>query len=332
MVEDKIVGMTTLIPIEPLISAGYIPRDLNNLFINSKDPERLIDIAEGDGIPRQFCTWVKGIYGAVKYFNVKRVIIPSQGDCSNCLSLGEILESQGIDVYYFRYPYNRNRDELISEIKKLCGYFNTDIKKSKEVFEYLREIRIKLKYLDDIAHKTLHVPGEILHSFLISASDFNGNIEDFKTKLLKAISIYEGKGRDNSIKPLALTGVPPIISNIFSIVEDFGYRFVYFESAREFSLPYFDNFIDAYLNYTYPYSLKYRIKHIKYEVNRRKVSGVIHYIQSFCHRQLECMILKKELGVPTLFLEGEDYAPITAQQLMRLESFLKIMSLNQNNL
>ncbi len=34
----KTVGITTTIPIECLIAAGYTPVDLNNLFISHPDP------------------------------------------------------------------------------------------------------------------------------------------------------------------------------------------------------------------------------------------------------------------------------------------------------
>ena len=59
----KKIGITTNVPIEVLIAAGYRPVDLNNIFISDPDPERLIKLAEKDGFPINCCGWIKGIYG-----------------------------------------------------------------------------------------------------------------------------------------------------------------------------------------------------------------------------------------------------------------------------
>ncbi len=45
------IGITTTVPTEVLLAAGYQPVDLNNLFISDPDPERLVDIAEPAGFP-----------------------------------------------------------------------------------------------------------------------------------------------------------------------------------------------------------------------------------------------------------------------------------------
>jgi benzoyl-CoA reductase/2-hydroxyglutaryl-CoA dehydratase subunit BcrC/BadD/HgdB len=56
------IGITTTVPIEILMAAGYKPVDLNNLFIGSTERERLVNIAERAGFPQNCCTWIKGIY------------------------------------------------------------------------------------------------------------------------------------------------------------------------------------------------------------------------------------------------------------------------------
>ena len=40
------IGITTTVPIEVLLAAGYQPVDLNNVFITDPNPERLVSIAE----------------------------------------------------------------------------------------------------------------------------------------------------------------------------------------------------------------------------------------------------------------------------------------------
>ncbi len=57
------IGITTTVPIEILLAAGYQPVDLNNEFITDPSPERLVNIAEKAGFPLNCCSWIKGIYG-----------------------------------------------------------------------------------------------------------------------------------------------------------------------------------------------------------------------------------------------------------------------------
>ena len=39
----KKIGLTTTVPIEVLLAAGYTPIDLNNLFITSEDYSRYLE-------------------------------------------------------------------------------------------------------------------------------------------------------------------------------------------------------------------------------------------------------------------------------------------------
>ncbi|MDP4178409.1 MAG: 2-hydroxyacyl-CoA dehydratase, partial [Bacillota bacterium] len=48
----KKIGLTTTVPIEVLLAAGYKPVDLNNIFIASSDYFKYIDMAERDGFPK----------------------------------------------------------------------------------------------------------------------------------------------------------------------------------------------------------------------------------------------------------------------------------------
>lgn len=324
MAKPEIIGMTTMVPVECILSAGFVPMDLNNSFINHKDPASLIEKAEDDGLPRNLCSWVKGIYGYLMNNPVKKVIIPVLGDCSNCVTLGELLEYKGIDVYYFSYNHKQDRSLLKREISLLAEYLGTDFEASKNIYNDLIPIRKKLKTLDERAYKNKNIPSDVLFYFLVSSSDFNSDINLFSQKLDDAL---KGKyDTSPSLTTIGLTGVPPIVLDLPSTVERLGTRITYFETPRQFSLPYFDDFVDAYILYTYPYSLKNRLDDIKYESSKRKINGLVHYIQSFCHRQIENVIIKKEIDLPILMLEGESPEKTNAQQLMRLEAFLSILS------
>jgi benzoyl-CoA reductase/2-hydroxyglutaryl-CoA dehydratase subunit BcrC/BadD/HgdB len=98
------IGITTTVPTEVLLAAGYQPVDLNNLFISDPDPERLVDIAERAGFPINCCTWIKGIYGVVMNQDIDTVLCVTSGDCSNTIMLMEVLKLKGRNVIPFAYP------------------------------------------------------------------------------------------------------------------------------------------------------------------------------------------------------------------------------------
>ena len=60
-------------------------------------------------------------------------------------------------------------------------------------------------------------------------------------------------------------------------------------------------------------------------MKRRRLAGVIHYVQSFCFRQVEDIILRKYLDVPVLTLESDRSTVIDARTVTRLESFVSML-------
>jgi len=80
-----------------------------------------------------------------------------------------------------------------------------------------------------------------------------------------------------------------------------------------------------YLSYTYPYDVFARIADIKREVRRRRLHGLIHYVQSFCFRQMEDLLIRREVGLPMLTLEGDRPGPVEAPTRTRIESFIEML-------
>ena len=96
----KKIGFTTTIPVEFVLAGGNIPVDLNNVFVCNQNPNHLIDEAQDDGLPRNCCSWIKGLYSvAVKEKAVDEVISVTNGDCSNTHALTELYISNGIKNY-----------------------------------------------------------------------------------------------------------------------------------------------------------------------------------------------------------------------------------------
>jgi benzoyl-CoA reductase/2-hydroxyglutaryl-CoA dehydratase subunit BcrC/BadD/HgdB len=327
------IGITTTVPIEVIYTAGHVPVDLNNAFISRPDHQRLVEEAELAGFPRNLCAWIKGIYGTVKDIeDLEAVIAVTQGDCSNTHALMEILQMEGIEVIPFAYPYERDYDILRMQMEKLMNRMGVKWNPVNDMLGRLDSIRAKAHEIDEITWRDGLVNGYENHLYLVSCSDMEGDPDAFEDKLdgfLEEVRARDGGGienRQDGLVRLGYVGVPPIAPEIYDFCESMGTRVVYNETQRQFSLP-FDSpdLVEKYLLYSYPYSIFYRLEDIKREVERRKLNGVLHYVQSFCFRQVEDMILRRSLHLPILTVELDHSVRLDARTRMRLENFVSML-------
>jgi benzoyl-CoA reductase/2-hydroxyglutaryl-CoA dehydratase subunit BcrC/BadD/HgdB len=131
--------------------------------------------------------------------------------------------------------------------------------------------------------------------------------------------------RTDSIR-LAYIGVPPIYTDLYSYLEKRGARVVFNEVQRQFAMPSdAEDLVEQYRAYTYPYRVFDRLDDIKAELERRNIDGVIHYVQSFCYRQIEDMIFREKLDLPILTVEGDKPGKLDARTKLRLDSFLEML-------
>ncbi|MEW6087738.1 MAG: 2-hydroxyacyl-CoA dehydratase family protein [bacterium] len=325
---DKRVGFTTSIPVEVIFAAGLVPLDLNNIFINHLNKDKLVEFAEEAGFPRNTCSWIKGIYSTALKLKMKRIIGVIQGDCSNTHALMETWKLEGLDIIPFSYPYDHlDKKHLKNEIKKLIDYFGTTWDKVNKIKKRLDEIRKLLVELDNLTWRENRVSGFVNHLYLVASSDFNGSFEQFEEKLIRFLDIAKKSPKINQNFPrIAYIGVPPIFSDFYLYFEGLGVHVVYNEIQRQFSMPYLKkNIVEQYGSFSYPYGAYFRLKDIKKELKRRRVDGVIHYTQSFCFRQIEDMVFRHEIDIPFLSIEGDRPGNLDARTKLRLESFAEML-------
>jgi benzoyl-CoA reductase/2-hydroxyglutaryl-CoA dehydratase subunit BcrC/BadD/HgdB len=116
------------------------------------------------------------------------------------------------------------------------------------------------------------------------------------------------------------------VSGLHEGFERAGARFVLNEVQRQFAMPASGGtLVEQYLAYTYPYSFFERLADIRTEVARRGVRGVVHYVQSFCFRQIEDILLREEVGLPVLTLEGDAPGPLDGRTRIRIEAFVEML-------
>ena len=324
------IGLTSTIPVEIIIAAGLKPVDINNLFIGSDNPERLVSQAESGGFPQNICSWIKGIYSSVLSNGLKNVIAVTGGDCSNTIALAEILAGRGVRVIPFDYPYNRDRALLTAQMDKLMLTLSTDWDSVEAARVRINRIRTRLKELDRLTFQENVITGFENHIFLVSSSDFMSDPDRFE-KELDVLLIEAGKRnpRSGEIR-IGYLGVPPIFTDFYEYMESMGARVVFNEVQRQFSMPFeSEDIVEQYLLYTYPYGVEGRIADIKKAITERQLDGLIHYTQTFCFRQLYDIILREQLPVPILTLEGDRPGKIDSRTALRIETFIEILKDNK---
>jgi benzoyl-CoA reductase/2-hydroxyglutaryl-CoA dehydratase subunit BcrC/BadD/HgdB len=319
------IGFTTSIPVEILFAAGLNPCDLNNIFVTHADPLHFLELAERDGFPKSMCNWIKGLYGVVKESGIDTVIAVLEGDCSNTRALTEILSHRGVRTIAFSYPFDRDRESLGREIGKLKKIFEVDERMLACVEAGIMQVRQGLQTIDRMTWKDGLIRGEENHVWQVSASDMEGDYEAFARKI--AVFTDQAKGRlPLEGIPLGYVGVPPITTDIYRFLEDCGCRITYNEVQRQFALPYdTGDLIDRYLLYTYPYGIFARVDDIRREIKRRKLAGIVHYVQAFCYRAIEDIILKEMLDVPVITIEGDLPKTLDTRTRLRLEAFVEML-------
>lgn len=321
------VGLTTTVPVEVLLAAKVTPVDLNNLFISDLQRDGLVARAELDGYPRNVCGWIKGIYATVLERGIDRVIAVTQGDCSQTHAMVETLQAAGVEVIPFAYPYDRDRELLRHQIERLAERLGTTWEAAERVRESLIPLRRRLAELDRLTWEEELVTGAENQYYLVSASDFASDVEGFASQVEKTIAQAQTRQPTRGRVRLGVIGVPTIISDLYPALEKLGVQVVFNEIPRQFAmLPYLDcELLEQYARYTYPYDVFGRIADVRREIERRRLDGVIHYVQTFCFRQIQDLLIKRELPVPVLTLEGDKPTPLDARNRLRIEAFVEML-------
>lgn len=327
------IGITTTVPVEIILAAGHIPVDLNNIFITSPEAGRFVEAAEEAGYPRNICGWIKGLYSVVanKDINagcggIDKVIAVTQGDCSNTHALMETYELAGVETIPFAYPFDRDYDLLKLQMEKLMDALGTDWETVTSVKRQLDKLRLKVAEIDRLTWQENTVSGFHNHLYQVSCSDFNSDTASFEDDVDNFLTEAKDAAEYADVLRLGFIGVPPIFPDLYSYLETMGARVVYNEVQRQFAMPFAtDDIVEQYRLYTYPYGVFGRIKDIETEIERRNLDGIIHYVQSFCFRQIEDIILREKLDIPILTIEGDKPGKIDARTRLRIESFLEML-------
>ena len=322
------IGITTTVPIEVLLAAGYQPVDLNNVFITDPNPERLVKIAERAGFPLNCCSWIKGIYGVCMDYGIDTVLCVTTGDCSNTVMLMEVLKHKGLKTIPFAYPDQPSPRLMQSTLQALAETLGTTLEAAAKIRDELQPCRNLALELDQLTWREGLVSGWENHLWLVSTSDFNQDQHKYEHQLQSLLAdCQQRQPYPPDYLKLAYIGVPSVYGrDLYHYLENNNARVVFNEIQRQFAMPEpGDSLAEQYSNYTYPYSIHERVKDITAELHRRQVDGVIHYVQAFCYRGIGNIIFRDAINLPILTLEGNDDFFLTNHTKTRVEAFLDML-------
>jgi benzoyl-CoA reductase/2-hydroxyglutaryl-CoA dehydratase subunit BcrC/BadD/HgdB len=250
----------------------------------------------------------------------------TEGDCSNTKALLEVLTLHGVAAVPFAYPYDRSAETLAHEIDKLARHFGAEPVAIEAARARLDRIRRKVHEIDRLTWEEGKVTGGENHYYQVCTSDMNGDPDRFEAEVDAFLAAARRRAPYRETLRLAFVGVPPMFADFYAVVEELGARVVFNETQRQFSMPYgAPTLVEQYRRYTYPYDIFTRLDDIGPELARRRVDGIIHYVQSFCFRQIEDLIVRRRLALPVLTLEGDRPGPLDARTRIRLEGFVEML-------
>jgi benzoyl-CoA reductase/2-hydroxyglutaryl-CoA dehydratase subunit BcrC/BadD/HgdB len=328
LVVMKKIGITTTVPVEVLLAAGYQPVDLNNILVSAPDPTKYVTIAERDGFPLNCCAWIKGIYGVCMDSAIDDVLCVTNGDCTNTVMLMEVLKLKGKHAVPFAYPERPDKEQMDYVLEKLAATFGTTLEAAEKVRRELQSARDLALKLDELTWKDNIISGWENNLWLISTSDFNGDYLKYRKELQELID------KSSQRKPypaeeirVGYIGVPSVYAKeLYPYIEKHGARVVFNEVQRQFAMPDVGRSLaEQYTNYTYPYSINERIADIKTELRKRRIDGVVHYVQAFCHRGIGDIVMRSAINVPVLTLEGNADFFLNGHVKTRIEAFLDMI-------
>jgi benzoyl-CoA reductase/2-hydroxyglutaryl-CoA dehydratase subunit BcrC/BadD/HgdB len=246
----------------------------------------------------------------------------------------EVLKHKGLTVIPFAYPEQPDTQQMQHSLETLAETLGTTLEDANSVRDELKPSRRLAMKLDQLTWQQGLVSGGENHLWLVSTSDFNQDHHRYYQQLGKLLDdCSKRQPYPSEWLRLAYIGVPAVYGqDLYRYLESNGARVVFNEIQRQFAMPEPGNSLaEQYCNYTYPYSIYKRLEDITTELKRRRVDGVIHYVQAFCHRGIGDIIFRDTLDRPMLTLEGNDDFSLTHHIKTRLEAFLDMLKRNRQN-
>jgi benzoyl-CoA reductase/2-hydroxyglutaryl-CoA dehydratase subunit BcrC/BadD/HgdB len=242
--------------------------------------------------------------------------------------LMEVLKLKGIKTIPFAYPDRPDTAKMQRALDELAETLNTTLAAAEKVREELKSARRLALKLDELTWKQGVASGLENHLWLVATSDFNRDYNSYRKELKELVAdCLQRPPYPADWRRIAYIGVPSVYGqDLYKYLENKEARVVFNETQRQFAMPHpGKSLAEQYSSYTYPYSIYDRLKDITAETKKRRIDGVIHYVQAFCHRGIGDIIFRDVLKLPVLTLEGNDEFLLSQHLKTRVEAFLDML-------
>jgi benzoyl-CoA reductase/2-hydroxyglutaryl-CoA dehydratase subunit BcrC/BadD/HgdB len=248
--------------------------------------------------------------------------------------LMEVLKIKGIRTIPFAYPAEPNQDNMQTALETLAGRLGASLDKAEQIRQQIIPARTLARELDRLTWQEDKVSGMENHYWLVSSSDFNQDARRYESELKTLIEeCYTRKPYAPGMLRLAFCGVPAVFGKeLYPFLEQNSAHVVFNETQRQFVMPYpTNNLAEQYTHYTYPYSIEGRIRDIEEQCRKRRVDGIIHYVQAFCHRAIGDIVFRHFLKYPILTIEGNTEFALSQHLKTRLEAYTDMLRQMKNS-
>jgi benzoyl-CoA reductase/2-hydroxyglutaryl-CoA dehydratase subunit BcrC/BadD/HgdB len=238
-----------------------------------------------------------------------------------------VLQHEGTACLTFDYPQRQEAGEMARAVNGFAETLGADLQEAERWRERLAPVRAQAAEIDRLSWDEGKVLGLENHLWLVCASDFCGDPGLYRAESEAFVAAAARRRPFEGHLRLGLCGIPPIVPGLYGFLEAMGARVVYNETQRQFAmLAPAGSLAEQYRRYTYPYGVFPRIEDIRAECERRRLDGLIHYVQSFCHRRIEDRIVRDRVGLPVLTVEADRPGPLSGQLKTRLEAFVQMLT------
>lgn len=324
----RTVGITGTLPLEVLLAAGHRVIDLNNRFITATSPERLLERAHAVGFAPTQCAWTRGIVGAaLEAGGVDEVVVVARGDCTQNRLLVDLLPAiGGPPARAFLFPPERGDvPRLRREVARFASGFDVSLAAVADVYDGLLPLRRDLGEIDRRTWQEGTVSGHENALVLVRATDLGGDRSAYEREVAALLVASSSRAPSRFENRVAFFGVPPILTDVHDYLEERGAKVVLNETQRDFAQldPADDLAVQYATRYAYAYSIHDRLADFVPELTRRRVEGVVIYLQSFCHHNAELEAVTRALAhLPFTVLEADRPTEVDAAARLRLDAFL----------
>ncbi|RME35289.1 MAG: 2-hydroxyacyl-CoA dehydratase, partial [Deltaproteobacteria bacterium] len=313
-------------PLEILLACERKPVDLLRCFLQDSRPNALLEEAHLAGMTPQAPLIDRALYGTILAQGIDEVIVAASADRPT-RHLAALLARHDVRITWFNWPADRSRESLALEIKKLARHFGAIPVDIDQALRRLGRIRERLRELDRIVWQDGRIDPSQAWPVQIAAADMYGDPDRYLDTLEQLIGGAQRPAAAKRTIRLACLGDPPLWSDFFLTMEEFGGRAVFIEYAHHLAMPrQADSLVDQYLAFDLPYDLQQRLQNCLTEIRQRDVDALVLVRTGHASNDATLELLLRQMAErPLLVVDCLDCGPLDLVTRLRIRDFLQML-------